>query len=70
MPLELTSFPKLTSEKDHNHATRTINDPPERGHLTGCNAELPESSEISAHHVKCSLQCKWTSGQGMYGRSI
>jgi len=39
---------------------RTINDPRERGHLTGCNVELPESSEISAHHVKCSLQCKWT----------
>jgi len=35
--LELTSFPKLTSEKDHNHAIPTINDPPERGHLTGCN---------------------------------
>lgn len=35
--LELTSFSKLTGEKDHNHATPTVNDPPGRGHLTGCN---------------------------------
>lgn len=35
--LELTSFPKLTSEKDHNRTTPTVNDPSERGHLTGCN---------------------------------
>lgn len=70
MSLELTSLPKVAMRRVITTAAPTIHDSREHGHLTGCNVELSESSEISAHHVKCSLQCKWTLGQGIHVRSI